>query len=136
MTSVILGQKVSSNPCALFKGENNFLDYTRDTSFDVCRCWIHAEFKADVPKSQHKNNLDTNILSGEWLGVDLRKHTPKRDWTTCSKYANHPRPNSSQDWRDRYDNLMSTRILTLVMDKTFTWNSKNYEATTGTIWIW
>ena len=28
-TSVILGQKVSSNPCALFHKENHFLDHMR-----------------------------------------------------------------------------------------------------------
>ena len=40
----------------------------------------------------------------------------KRDWTTCLKYDEHPKLNDEHTWDDH---LMSTKIFTLIMDKTF-----------------
>lgn len=35
----------------------------------------------------------------------------------CSNYANHPWFNGQHDWGDIYDQLMATRMFTLIMDK-------------------
>ena len=36
--------------------------------------------KVDMPKSNIKNNFDTYILSGMWLGVYLRTNTKKTNY--------------------------------------------------------
>ena len=45
------------------------------------------------------------------------------DRTTCWRHANHSRLNNQHDWRELCDHLMSTRILTLVRNK----SSNSYE---------
>ena len=52
--------------------------------------------------------------------VDLRTNTNMKEyWTMYSKHANHPWYSSQHDWVDTYDQLMSTRIFTFLMNKIF-----------------
>jgi hypothetical protein len=66
----------------------------------------------------------TAIMSGVWLGADLRTDTKrhlwfKRHWTTCSKLVDHPRLNSQHNGEEPlYCHFMSSRIITLIMSKT------------------
>jgi hypothetical protein len=54
----------------------------------------------------------------------------------CSNYANHPSFNGQHDWGDIYDQLMATRMFTLIMDKIFISGLKIVrEVTTTLIWI-
>ena len=46
-----------------------------------------------------------------------QKDVIKRYCVMCSKYDKHSRFNNHHNWRDLYDHLMSTRILTLIMNK-------------------
>ena len=58
----------------------------------------------------------------------------KRDWSTCSKYDSHSRPNSQHNWGDLYDHLMSIRTFTLLISTLKTYMiSKNYDYSFG--WI-
>ena len=70
-----------------------------------------------------------------WL---QKAYVLKRDRTMGSKYANHFRLNSHQyDWGwYLYDQLMSTRIFTLSMNKIFLW-APNFmrQMAMGTFWI-
>jgi hypothetical protein len=75
-------------------------------------------------------------MSGMWLGVDLtndilgggkqktQKCMLKRDWTTCSNMLTI------------LNQLMSTRIYTLIMNKIFMWTLNiMMQMTTDTFWI-
>ena len=48
-----------------------------------------------------------------------RHHMFEGDWTKCSKYVEHSKLNSQHDWEDLYDQLLSTGIFTLIMNKIF-----------------
>ena len=48
-----------------------------------------------------------------------QKDTFLKHWTMCSKNDNHSRLNDQHIWGDPYDCLMSSRILSLVMNKMF-----------------
>jgi hypothetical protein len=58
-----------------------------------------------------------------WVGVDLRTGTQKG--TICLKEIGlsvqnmHSKLNSQHDWEDLYDQLPSTGIFTLIMNKIF-----------------
>lgn len=41
------------------------------------------------------------------------------DWTMCPEYDNHYEFNNQRDRGDLYDQLISTRIFTMTMNKTF-----------------
>ena len=41
----------------------------------------------------------------------------ERDWTACSKFDNHSRLNSQHNCRNLYEDLTSTRIFTLLMNR-------------------
>ena len=75
-----------------------------------------------MPHSNIAISFNHLHLNGMWIGVDLRMETKMtrvlRDWTVCSKYGNCFRFNN-HDWRDLFDHLMSTRILTLRMNTIF-----------------
>ena len=43
----------------------------------------------------------------------------KRDWTTCSKCANHSRLNSHHDGENLYDYLMIIKKFILILHKIF-----------------
>ena len=48
-----------------------------------------------------------------------QKDTFLKHWTVCSKNDNHSRLDDQHIWGDPYDYLMSSRILSLVMNKMF-----------------
>jgi hypothetical protein len=48
-----------------------------------------------------------------------QKDTFLKHWTMCSKNDNHSRLDDQHIWGDPYDCLMSSRILSLVMNKMF-----------------
>lgn len=52
-----------------------------------------------------------------WLSVGLTMDTKmthvKRDWTTCSKFANHTRLNNQRNWGDLYDHFNEHETLHL-----------------------
>ena len=70
------------------------------------------------------------------LELTPKGHVSKRDWITCSKYANHSRLNNQQDWENVVDHSMCTRIFNLIMDKLFLWAPIIVkQMTTETIWF-
>jgi hypothetical protein len=99
--------------------------------------------KRKLASIQCSNNHGTCVWVVMWLDVDLKKQTSKlhmfqRDWTTCSKYANHPGFNSLYDLGGRglaiSSHSMNTRIFTLIMNRTFIWAPKTIKRMTM-IWI-
>ena len=50
----------------------------------------------------------------------------KRYWTPCSKFVNKSRLNNQNHWGNLYDYLTSTKIFTLIMNKS-TCEITNYE---------
>ena len=57
----------------------------------------------------------------------------KRDWTRSSKYDEHSEHNDEHTWNDQ---LQSTRIFTLIMNKTFIRAIETMrKVSTSSIWI-
>ena len=55
-------------------------------------------------------------------GMDTRRHAFKRNWTTYSKYDNHSKPIVNRIGGG--DHLMSTRIVSLMMNELGTMQGK------------
>lgn len=49
-----------------------------------------------------------------------QKHVSKKGWTTNSNYDNHSTLDSHHNWKNLYDQLISTKYFTLIMNKMFT----------------
>jgi hypothetical protein len=63
------------------------------------------------------------FLNDLWFGMASRKdsqtHVLKQDWTACSKYGNHSRPNNRHTWRNLHDYFIRVRNFTLIVNKIF-----------------
>ena len=48
-----------------------------------------------------------------------KKHVIKKDWNMCSKYDNHSKSNSQDNWEEPIQPLNKHQIFTSIMNKTF-----------------
>ena len=71
----------------------------------------------------------------------FQEWTPKSyafrcDWSVGSEYGSHSRLNGQRNWGDLYENLMSMKIFTLIINNIFIWALKKMrKVTTASIWI-